>query len=57
MVKENKKYLSNKMQENINIIDNLVENGFMINDSVYEPTLSDPDGVPINLWSWLPIGG
>ena len=57
MVKENKKYLSNKMQENINIIDNLVENGFMINDSVYEPTLSDPDGVPINLWSWLPIWG
>ena len=31
-----KKYLSNKMKENINIIDKLFESGFKISDSVNE---------------------
>ena len=52
-----KKYLSNKMKENINIIDKLFESGFKISDSVKEYTISDPDGAPINLWSWLPLWG
>ena len=50
-----KQYLSNKMKKNINIIDKLFESGFKISDSVNEYTISDPNGAPLNLWSWLPI--
>ena len=50
-----KQYLSNKMKKNINIIDKLFESGFKISDSLNEYTISDPNGAPLNLWSWLPI--
>lgn len=51
------KSLSNKMRRNMKKIDILFQNGFEVKGSVKEQTLTDPDGVPVNLWDWVPLLG
>ena len=51
------KELSNRMRRNMQKIDILVQNGFEVKGLVKEQILSDPDGVPVNLWDWVPFIG
>jgi len=51
------KSLSNRMRRNMKKIDLLFQNGFEVKGSVKEQTLTDPDGVPVNLWDWVPLLG
>ena len=51
------KELSNRMRRNMQKIDILVQNGFEVKGLVKEQILSDPDGVPVNLWDWVPLLG
>ncbi len=54
---ESYKSLSNRMKRNVQKIDLLIQDGFEVKGSVKEQTLTDPDGVPINLWDWVPLLG
>ena len=51
------KELSNRMRRNVQKIDILIKNGFEVRSLVKEQTLSDPDGVPVNLYDWVPLLG
>ena len=51
------KSLSNRTKRNVQKIDLLFQDGFEVKGSVKEQTLTDPDGVPVNLWDWVPLLG